>query len=204
MILLKAVPGSVLWLLEDNRFATGNLRREAEARGVAASRLVFAPRLPLAEHLAQHQAADLFSTPSPSTHTTASKALRAGLPLLTIAGETRVSVRGELATDRRARRIGHVLPGRLSGYGPAAGKRPRPVGGPARAARIQPQDFAAGMPSDPLGAWRRPIQPCGRSTSPARNRERLRWVDWGFAIKHQTVDNHPLRATPTCRDVTRS
>ncbi len=92
MILLKAVPGSVLWLLEDNRFAPGNLRREAEARGVAASRLVFAPRLPLAEHLARHQAADLFLDTFPvNAHTTASEALWAGLPLLTIAGETFVS-----------------------------------------------------------------------------------------------------------------
>ena len=44
MRLLKAVPGSVLWLLEGNRFAPANLRREAEARGVAAERLVVAPR----------------------------------------------------------------------------------------------------------------------------------------------------------------
>ena len=43
MRLLRAVPGSVLWLLESNPFAPVNLRREAESQGVAADRLVFAP-----------------------------------------------------------------------------------------------------------------------------------------------------------------
>ncbi|HEV3138599.1 MAG TPA: hypothetical protein VGZ26_11860, partial [Pirellulales bacterium] len=89
MKLLQAVPGSVLWLLEGNRFAPANLRREALARGVAAERLVFAPRLPLAEHLARHRVADLFVDTIPyNAHTTASEALWAGCPLLTIAGET--------------------------------------------------------------------------------------------------------------------
>ena len=60
MRLLKAVPGSVLWLLEGNPFVPANLCREAEARGVATERLVFAPRLPLPEHLARHRLADLF------------------------------------------------------------------------------------------------------------------------------------------------
>jgi len=60
MRILGAVPGSVLWLLEDNPTAALNLRREAEARAVRAERLLFAPRLPLPEHLARHRAADLF------------------------------------------------------------------------------------------------------------------------------------------------
>jgi predicted O-linked N-acetylglucosamine transferase (SPINDLY family) len=53
MRVLQRVEGSVLWLLEDNATAARNLRREAEARGVEAGRLVFAPRIPLAEHLAR-------------------------------------------------------------------------------------------------------------------------------------------------------
>ncbi len=92
MRLLKAVPGSVLWLLEGNRFAPANLRREAEARGVAAQRLVFAPRMPLPEHLARHRLAHLFLDTFPvNGHTTASDALWAGCPVLTMAGETFVS-----------------------------------------------------------------------------------------------------------------
>src|SRR5208282_1046878 len=90
--LLRAVAGSVLWLFEGNAWAPGNLRREAEARGVAAERLVFAQRLPIAEHLARHRLADLFLDTFPvNAHTTASDALWAGCPLLTLAGETFVS-----------------------------------------------------------------------------------------------------------------
>jgi predicted O-linked N-acetylglucosamine transferase (SPINDLY family) len=92
MGLLKAVPGSVLWLLEGNGFAPAYLRREAEARGAAAERLAFASRCPLPEHLARHRLADLFLDTFPvNAHTTASDALWAGCPVLTLAGETFVS-----------------------------------------------------------------------------------------------------------------
>src|SRR5258705_13497788 len=57
--LLTQVPGSVLWLLQLNSTAERNLRREAQARGVAAERIVFAPMRPLAEHLGRLQLADL-------------------------------------------------------------------------------------------------------------------------------------------------
>ncbi len=89
MRILVAVDGSVLWLLEDNAAAVANLRREAELRGVDPARLVFAGRLPPAEHLARHRCADLFLDTLPyNAHTTASDALWAGLPLLTCEGTT--------------------------------------------------------------------------------------------------------------------
>jgi predicted O-linked N-acetylglucosamine transferase (SPINDLY family) len=89
MRLLQRVEGSVLWLIDDNAAATANLRRHAERHGVAANRLVFAPRLPLDQHLARHRQADLFLDTFPYTaHTTGSDALWAGLPLVTLAGET--------------------------------------------------------------------------------------------------------------------
>jgi predicted O-linked N-acetylglucosamine transferase (SPINDLY family) len=89
MRILLAVEGSVLWLYEDNPTAAANLRREAAARGVAPQRLVFARRLPNAEHLARHRCADLFLDTLPyGAHTTASDALWAGLPVLTCLGET--------------------------------------------------------------------------------------------------------------------
>jgi predicted O-linked N-acetylglucosamine transferase (SPINDLY family) len=92
MRLLRSVEGSVLWLLQDNAGAVDNLRRHAEARGVAADRLVFAPRLELDQHLARHRLADLFLDTFPvNAHTTASDALWAGLPLVTLRGETFVS-----------------------------------------------------------------------------------------------------------------
>jgi predicted O-linked N-acetylglucosamine transferase (SPINDLY family) len=89
MRLLQKIDGSVLWLLEDNPDASGNLRREAAARGVAMDRLVFAARQQLDEHLARHRCADLFLDTLPcNAHTTASDALWAGLPVLTCLGTT--------------------------------------------------------------------------------------------------------------------
>jgi predicted O-linked N-acetylglucosamine transferase (SPINDLY family) len=89
MRLLHRVEGSVLWLLENNAAATSNLRREAAARGIAAERLVFAPRVNVDDHLARHRLAELFLDTLPyNAHTTASDALWAGLPVLTCAGTT--------------------------------------------------------------------------------------------------------------------
>jgi predicted O-linked N-acetylglucosamine transferase (SPINDLY family) len=92
MRLLEKVPGSVLWLLADNHRAEENLRRAAESRAVSPKRLVFAPRQPLAQHLARHRLADLFLDTFPvNAHTGASDALWAGLPLLTCAGRSVVA-----------------------------------------------------------------------------------------------------------------
>jgi predicted O-linked N-acetylglucosamine transferase (SPINDLY family) len=89
MRLLHALPESVLWLYEANSLVRTNLEREAKARGIAPRRLVFAPKLPQAEHLARHRLADLFLDTLPyNAHTTASDALWAGLPVLTCAGDT--------------------------------------------------------------------------------------------------------------------
>jgi predicted O-linked N-acetylglucosamine transferase (SPINDLY family) len=89
MRLLKAKPDSVLWLLECNRWAKANLCHEAELRGIDAGRLIFAPRVPIAEHLARHALADLFLDTLPyNAHTTASDALWMGLPLVTCSGNT--------------------------------------------------------------------------------------------------------------------
>ncbi|MFO1413389.1 MAG: tetratricopeptide repeat protein [Burkholderiales bacterium] len=89
MRILRAVDGSVLWLLEGNAAAMANLRREAEAAGVAPERLVFAPAARPDEHIARHQLADLFLDTLPfNAHTTASDALWAGVPVLTCLGST--------------------------------------------------------------------------------------------------------------------
>jgi protein O-GlcNAc transferase len=87
MRLLATVPGSVLWLLDDNDSARGNLRNAATTRGIDPERLVFAPRSEQAAHLARQRLADLFLDTLPyNAHTTASDALWAGLPLITCAG----------------------------------------------------------------------------------------------------------------------
>jgi len=89
MSVLARVPGSVLWLLETAPATAANLRREAEARGVAPARLLFAAMTDKPRHLARHRLAQLFlDTPFCNAHTTASDALWAGLPVLTRPGET--------------------------------------------------------------------------------------------------------------------
>jgi protein O-GlcNAc transferase len=87
MGLLRAVPDSVLWLLQDNASMPAHLRAAAAARGVDAWRLIFAPRAAPAQHLVRHRLADLFLDTLPyGAHTTASDALWTGLPLLTCLG----------------------------------------------------------------------------------------------------------------------
>jgi predicted O-linked N-acetylglucosamine transferase (SPINDLY family) len=89
MRILKATEGSVLWLLQDNSWVVENLKKEAQKQGVDAQRLVFADRLPLSEHLARHSQADLFLDTFPyNAHTTTSDALWAGLPVLTMMGQS--------------------------------------------------------------------------------------------------------------------
>ena len=87
MRILRQVDDSVLWLFESNKWAVDNLRMEAEKRGVNADRLVFAPKLPVEEHLNRIRHADLFLDTIPcNAHTSASDALRMGVPLITYIG----------------------------------------------------------------------------------------------------------------------
>ncbi len=89
MEILKAVPSSVLWLIGKNVNATANLLREAQRRGVAAERLVFAPLEERDRYRSRYRLADLFlDTPVFNAMTTACDALAAGLPLLTITGQS--------------------------------------------------------------------------------------------------------------------
>ena len=89
MLILKSVEESVLWIFKSNDTAVQNLRKTAELRGVSAERLVFASFMPVEEHLKRIQLADLFLDTFPyNAHTTASDALRVGLPILTLMGES--------------------------------------------------------------------------------------------------------------------
>jgi protein O-GlcNAc transferase len=115
MRVLEKAPGSVLWLLDSNAASRENLRTEARRRHVAPERIVFAPRAPLAEHLARHALADLFLDTFPcNAHTTTNDALFAGLPLVTCAGETfssRVS-----GSHLRAIGLPELVTGNLADY----------------------------------------------------------------------------------------
>jgi protein O-GlcNAc transferase len=89
MRLLSAVPGSVLWLAEANTDMVGNLQREARRYGIAPERVVFAPRVPLPQHLARQGLAELFLDTVPyNAGATGAAALWSGVPLLTVLGQT--------------------------------------------------------------------------------------------------------------------
>lgn len=89
MRLLGDIDGSVLWLLGDNPTVEGNLRAGAKVCGVAAERIIFAPRVAMEDHLARQGLADLFLDTLPyNAHTTASDALWCGLPVLTCRGHS--------------------------------------------------------------------------------------------------------------------
>ena len=88
MRLLLKVEGSVLWLRKSNKWSEGNFCKEAKSRGIDPSRLIFADRVPMDEHLARHRLADLFlDTFAFNAHTTATEALWAGLPVVTKLGQ---------------------------------------------------------------------------------------------------------------------
>lgn len=88
MSLLANVDDAVLWLLKSNSGAEENLRAAAIAAGIDPSRLIFAPHIPHAEHLARYRHADLFlDTFTVNAHTTASDALWSGVPVLTKLGQ---------------------------------------------------------------------------------------------------------------------
>ena len=88
MRLLGAVPGSVIWLVAATD-AHENLRREARARHIDPTRLVFAGPEKYPTHLARQKLADLFIDTWPyNGGTTASDALWVGLPVLTLAGRS--------------------------------------------------------------------------------------------------------------------
>jgi len=89
MEILKRTPGSVLWLLDTAAETNMRLGDEAEARGVARERIVFAAKLANPYHMARYGLADLFLDTSPyGAHTTASDALWMGVPVLTLSGRS--------------------------------------------------------------------------------------------------------------------
>lgn len=90
MRLLGQLDNSVLWLRDYNAVTSQNLRDEAQRRGIAPERMVFAPRVPLAaDHLARQRQADLFLDTLPyNAHTTGTEALWVGMPVLTCLGSS--------------------------------------------------------------------------------------------------------------------
>ncbi|HWI14080.1 MAG TPA: tetratricopeptide repeat protein, partial [Burkholderiales bacterium] len=115
MRLLRDVPSAVLWLMLDHPAAAARLRTYAQAQDVDPARIVFAPRIPLVEHLARYGAADLALDTFPYTsHTTASDALWGDCPLVGLSGETFASrVSGSILTSAG---LGHLVTRDLADY----------------------------------------------------------------------------------------
>lgn len=87
--ILDQTPGSVLWLLSGPENADRRLREHAVQAGIDADRLIFMAKLPHRDYLARYAHVDLFLDTLPyNAHTTASDALWAGCPVLTLAGDT--------------------------------------------------------------------------------------------------------------------
>ncbi len=90
MAILSATPDSVLWLRSGNEGAQQRLRQAAAQGGVAPERLIFASPVSGHEnHIARLGLADLFLDTFPyGAHATATDALIAGLPVLTVPGKS--------------------------------------------------------------------------------------------------------------------
>jgi predicted O-linked N-acetylglucosamine transferase (SPINDLY family) len=88
--ILLSVDRSVLWVSENNKYFRTNIKTEFENRGIDSSRIIFAQRLELMEdHLARYVLADLFLDTHPyNAHTTAVDSLKAGVPILTLMGQS--------------------------------------------------------------------------------------------------------------------
>jgi len=89
MRILGRTPGSVLWLYAPSALARDNLTMAASGHGVGARRLLFAEWMPPADNLRRYRSADLFLDTAPyNAGTTASDALWAALPVITLIGNT--------------------------------------------------------------------------------------------------------------------
>lgn len=89
MRILAQVPQSVLWLLSDRPATEANLKATAAEQDIDPDRIQFVPRVSKIEHLLRHRQVDLFlDTLYYNAHVTASDALWAGIPLLTLSGQT--------------------------------------------------------------------------------------------------------------------
>ena len=162
---LREHPDAVLWLTVPHALARRNLLARAERAGVAADRIVFAPVVPQAEHLARLACADLALDVLPyGSHTTGSDALWAGVPLLTCRGTTFAGRVGaslchavelpELVTEslpEYARALRDAL------RGPRAPRAlpPSPGGGSRDAAALRHRDVHARVRADARGGGER-------------------------------------------------
>lgn len=87
--ILKNVKESVLLIYASNKTAEKNLAKEIARRGIDPIRLIFGKHLPRAEYLGRYKVVDLFLDTNPyNAGTTSSDAMRMGLPVITLKGQS--------------------------------------------------------------------------------------------------------------------
>ena len=95
MRLLKRIPKSVLWLIDDNPETTANLRSEAIHSGVDPQRLIFSPRTDHPQFCGRLRLADVYMDTYPyNCGSTSRDVINAGIPLVSLYGDTMVSRMG--------------------------------------------------------------------------------------------------------------
>jgi predicted O-linked N-acetylglucosamine transferase (SPINDLY family) len=95
LTLLRLLPSSVLWLIDDNAATTKNLRSFARQSGIDDSRLVFTKRCDLQEYKARLRLADVFLDTFPyNCGSTTKDVIDAQVPIVTMSGRTMVSRMG--------------------------------------------------------------------------------------------------------------
>ena len=95
MDLLKEIPRSVLWIIDDNPTTTANLKAHAVAANADLNRIQFTPRTTHIEYKAKLRLADVFLDTFPyNCGSTTNDVVQAGVPIVTISGRTLVSRMG--------------------------------------------------------------------------------------------------------------
>jgi predicted O-linked N-acetylglucosamine transferase (SPINDLY family) len=95
MKILKKIPRSILWLIDDNAATTHNLKAHAVKCNADVHRIMFTPRASHAEYCAKLKLADIFLDTFPyNCGSTTNDVINAGVPLVTMSGRTMVSRMG--------------------------------------------------------------------------------------------------------------
>lgn len=95
MKLLKEIPDSILWLIDDNLMTTENLKNHAKMVDADFSRIVFSKRTGHKEFCARLKLCDVYLDTYPyNCGSTSNDVIRSGVPLITKYGKTMVSRMG--------------------------------------------------------------------------------------------------------------
>ena len=85
--ILRELPDSILWLLDDNKVAQQNLSNYIKKKNIDEKRLIFAEKLSREKHIERLKLADVaLDTRIYNGHTTTIDALQAGIPVVTKTG----------------------------------------------------------------------------------------------------------------------